>query len=36
MQEDGGNAYVDLSWTQVQSPCEAGWYAYDGTYSVQH
>lgn len=30
MQEDGGNAYVDLSWTQVQSPCEPGWYAYDG------
>jgi hypothetical protein len=30
MQEDGGNAYVSLSWTQVPSPCENGWYAYDG------
>ena len=30
MQEDGGNAYVSLSWTEVPSPCENGWYAYDG------
>ena len=29
MQEDGGGAYVSLSWDEVQSPCEVGWYAYD-------
>ena len=30
MQEDGGNAYVSLSWARVASPCEDGWYAFDG------